>query len=47
MQTTSTNKKVRSETVQVLKDFNIQSLTTQAKKRRTISFYDACYQKSF
>ena len=32
MQTISTDKTVRSETVQDLNDFNLQSLTTQAKK---------------
>ena len=47
MQIISNDKTVRNETVQDLKDFNLQSLTTLAKKRRTISFYDACYQKNF
>ena len=32
MQLNSTDKTVRSETVPDLKDFNLQSLTTQAKK---------------
>ena len=36
-------KLVRSDTVQDLKDFNSQSLSTQAKKKRTTSFYDASY----
>ena len=43
MEITSTDKTVRSDTVQDLKDFNSQLLATQAKKRRKISFYDACY----
>ena len=41
MQFISIDKTVRSDTVQDLKEFHSQSLTTQAKKR-TISFYDAC-----
>ena len=43
MQIISNDKTVRNKTIQLLKDFNQQFLTTQAKKRRTISFYDACY----
>ena len=43
----SNDKTVRKDTIQDLKDFNSQSLATQFKKRRTIGFYDACYQKSF
>ena len=46
MQTISTDKTVRNDTMQDLKKFNSQSLTTQAKKRGTIRFYDACYQKA-
>ena len=38
MQIISTDKTVRSETVQDLNNFNLQSLTTQAKKGRTFSF---------
>ena len=47
MQLSSNDKTVRNDTIQDLKDFNQQSLTTQAKKWRTTSFYDACYLKSF
>ena len=47
MQIISNDKTVRSETVQDLKDFNLQSLTTQAKKGEQFSFYNAVYQKSF
>ena len=36
------DKTARSDTVQDLEDFNSESLTTQAKNRLTISFYDAC-----
>ena len=43
MQIISNDKTVRSDTIQDLKEFNQQSLTTQAKKRRTIGFYDARY----
>ena len=43
----SSEKTVTKETVEDLKDFNLQYLTTQAKKKRTIRFKDACYQKSF
>ena len=42
MQIISTDKTVRNDTMQHLKEFNSQSLSTQAK-RETISFYDACY----
>ena len=41
----SNGNSVGSDTVQVLKNINSQFLSTQ--KRRTISFYDACYQKNF
>ena len=47
MQIISTDRTVRIDTIEDLKEFNSQFLTTQAKKRRAISFYDACYQKSF
>ena len=43
MQIISIYKTVGSDTVQDLKDFHSQSLTTQTKKRRTTSYYDACY----
>ena len=42
-QTNSNDKTVRGNTVKDLKDFNSQSLSTEFKKRRTISVYDACY----
>ena len=42
MQFISIDQTVRNDTVQDLKDFNSQSLTTEAK-RRTTSSYDACY----
>ena len=41
MQTISKDKTVKSNTVQGLKVFKSQSLSTHAKKRGTISFYDA------
>ena len=47
MQIISIDKTVRSDTVQDLGEFNNQSLATQAKKKRTTSFYDARYLKSF
>ena len=37
MQIISTDKTARNDTIQDLKEFNQQSLTTQAKKRRTTS----------
>ena len=43
VQIISNDNSVRNDTIQGLKEFNQQSLTTQAKKRRTVSFYDACY----
>ena len=43
MQIISNDKTVRSDIVQDLKIFNSQSLSTQTKKRRTITFHDACY----
>ena len=39
----SNDETVRSDTVQNLKEINSQSLATRAKKKRTVSFYDACY----
>ena len=47
MQLNSNDQTLRSNTVQDLKGFNSQSLATTAKKKRRISFYDACYWKSF
>ena len=46
MQLVSSDQAVRNDTIQDLKDFNQQSLSTQAKKRGTINKHDACYQKS-
>ena len=43
MQFISNVKTVKNDTIQDLKDFNQHSSTTQAKKRRTISIYDACF----
>ena len=43
MQISSTNQKVRNNTIQDLKDFNQQSLSTGAKKRRSVGEYDARY----
>ena len=42
MQIISNDKTVRIGTIEDLKEFHAQSLTTQAEKRRTISFNDAC-----
>ena len=42
METIYNDQTIRSETVQDSKDFNSQSLTTQAKKR-AIGFYDASH----
>ena len=47
MQIIFKDKTVRSDTIQDLKEFNSQSLSSQAKKGRTVDFNDACYQKSF
>ena len=47
MQLGSSDQSVRNDTIQDLKDFNQQSLSTQAKKRRKACKYDACYQKIF
>ena len=43
VQIISNDKFVRSNIVKDLKDFNSESLATQAKKWRTISFFDGCY----
>ena len=43
MQIISSDKTVRNDAIQDLKEVNQQSLSTQAKKSRTISFNDACY----
>ena len=43
----SNNQTVRSKTVQDLKEFNSETLSTQAKKRRVFKFYDVCYYKRF
>ena len=42
MQIFSNDKTVKSDTIQDLKEYISQSLTTQAKKR-TVGKYDACY----
>ena len=42
MQLSSNDKTVRNDIIQDLKNFNQQSLTTQAKKRRTTCKHDAC-----
>ena len=47
MQIISTDKTVGSNTVYDVKDFNSQNLSTQVEKRRTSSFFHACYSKSF
>ena len=49
MQMISTDQTVRNDTIQDLKDFNQQSLSTQAKKgeQLTANIYDASNQKSF
>ena len=47
MQNFSNNKAVRNDTVQDLKEFNSQTLATQAKQRGAVSFCDDCYKKSF
>ena len=41
MQIISIDKTVRRYTVQDLREFNSQSLSTRSKKRRTTCFYDA------
>ena len=47
MQNFSTDKTVRSETVQDLRDFNSQFLTTQAKKGEQLGFMMAGIKKDF
>ena len=47
LQFISNDKTVRKNTVEGLQGFKFQSLATQAKKRRTISLYEASYQKNF
>ena len=47
MQNFSTDKTVRSETVQDLRDFNLQFLTTQAKKGEQLVFMMAGIKKDF
>ena len=42
MQIFSTDKTVRSDTIEDLKEFNSQSSTTQSEKMRTVGKY-ACY----
>ena len=42
MQIVSIDKTVRNDTIQDVKEFNQQTLTTQAEKGTT-SFYDACH----
>ena len=43
MEIISIDKTVGNDTIQDLKEFKSQSLSTQAKKKWTFSFYDACY----
>ena len=43
IQIIANDKTVWSDTVQHLKDFNSQSLSTETEKRRTTSFYDASF----
>ena len=43
MQISSNDKSVRNDTIEDLQEFNSQSLSTRAKKRRTASCYDASY----
>ena len=47
MQIVSTHKKVRNDTIQNLKDFNNQSLTTQAKKGEQLVSMVPNIKKSF
>ena len=47
MQLISSDQTVRKNTIQDLKDFNQQSLSTQVKKRLTVDKYDASNYKSF
>ena len=49
IQLISTDQTVRNDTIQDLKDFNQQSLSTQAKKRRkrrAVNKHDASNQKN-
>ena len=41
MQIISDDTTVRSNTLKDLKDFNLQALASQVKKRSSISFFDA------
>ena len=43
MKIISIEKTVGSNTARDFRDFSTQLLATQIEKRRTISFYDACY----
>ena len=47
MQIISSDKSVRSDTIQGLKEFNQQSLTTQAKKGEQLVFMMPAFKKSF
>ena len=46
IQRVAADKTVRNDTIQDLKAYNSQPLSTQAK-RRTISFNESCYKKAF
>ena len=47
MQIISTDKTLRSDTIENLKDFNSQSLTTQAKKGERLVFLMPAIEKAF
>ena len=47
MQIVSNNKTVRNDTIQDIKDFNSQSLTTQAKKREQLVSMMPAIKKAF
>ena len=47
LQIISNDETVRNDTIQDLKEFNPKNFNNSNEKRGTISFYDACYQKSF
>ena len=47
MQTISTDKMVRNDTIQILKDFNNQYLTTQAKEGEQLVSMVPAIKKSF
>ena len=47
MQLSSTDKTVRTDTIQDLKEFNSQSLTTQAKKGEQVVFLMPAIKKAF